>query len=237
MALFSWFISNPLGRKIGASVLLIIALFITIKIIEHRAFEAGKKEGINVGIKDTEEKLRPMWEQREASLEREQRALEDDVTKLKEENLNYAKIIAARVAGTKATAEALDKSRKEAVDRVMANPPQGSDPLLKDLEILGIQNGDLLARATAAAEELLIARNEITFLKQSVDEIANLNMLQELKYEERIEKLEDWTASLNNSLMLAEQQRDFYKASLEAATKKRGCGLFKKIITIGLCGR
>jgi hypothetical protein len=51
----------------------------------------------------------------------------------------------------------------------------------------------------------------------------------------QITALTDQLTATQGQLHVMTVERDAYKASFEAATKKRGCGTFKKIFTLGVC--
>jgi hypothetical protein len=227
-------------RQVTGGVLLLLTLFLFIKHHDRQVRNEGIQIGIAQGAKDTEATLRPQWEAREAALLREQRAIEDDYERLKEETLKYTKRIVATRAATKATVEELDKQRAAVLEtanatyhgevinttdsnleKLFPNTPNFTSPEVLEL---------------AATEELLIARKEIEFLKDAQGALEELHDSQETAFEKRIVDLQSVNQNLNSRLTIMEQQRDFYKASFETVLpKKKGCGLFKKILTLGIC--
>ncbi len=218
-------IASPRFRAMSLYLGLALMVLLGLRWYSNKAYSDGRTAGVKAALSESIETSSQQWK---ADLEKSQQQLETAT------QVSILAATAARSASQKAETIALESAASRlAIQKQVAVLP--SDSLLSELatndpSLLGrSEDIDTLQRA--------LLESQLT-TKELLDESHKLQAaLQEYKTatQAQIAGLQDQLTATQGQLKVMTTERDSYKASFESATKKRGCGVFKKIVTIGMC--
>ncbi len=215
--------ASPMFRKIGLYAGLGILILLGLRWYSNKAYSDGRSEGVKVALSESITSSEKSWKADLANL------------KTQIDNSSVAALRASTAARTAAAsfestvAKASDARAQisqlvaqipvsDLAPKIVANDATVKPDDTADLErhLLGYQ----LAIKSLDDEVRGILDSHKTYVEQTNNQIAALN---------------DTLTATQGQLHVMTVERDAYKASFESATKKRGCGTFKKIVTLGVC--
>lgn len=214
---------NPLARKAALGVLLVLALMFGLRWYSNRAYSAGRSAGVVASLQESARGAEAGWK---TSIDN----LQTQITQSQSEASRLSKAATGTLAASKALQEASTAAIAAIPAAVYAVPVadlpaaiQKNDPTITSFDPTPLER-DLLASQLMTQA----LTKQVTDLVASFGEFKTLTDAQIAENRRVID-------ATQAELKIAQDQRDFYKAQLESATKHRGCGTFKKIVTVGLC--
>lgn len=218
-------LSSPKVRTASIYVLLVIGAMWGLRQYTNKAYSDGRSEGVKAALSESISASEISWR---SELEQAQK------------QINAATAVSLKAAQAAVDAGKNADAVRQAAASVIASIPAhvASVPSVALPEKL-VENDSALTNRTDNTEALqrALLASQLTN-KELFDEVNKLqdNWREYQKAtENQIDGLHDELAATQGQLRVMTQERDVYKASFESATKKRGCGTFKKIITLGVC--
>lgn len=221
------FLMSPLGRKVGLGVLIVIALFILVKVHDSKIYHDGQVEGARTTILSTEKQLQASWKKA------------DDTVALKQKELDET------AANLQKTQDALEVARTQITNKIKEDEVN----LKTKLEVTIPHDVKQMAPEAVNAEldklaptpqDVLIALQQNEALKEQVsitsDRVSALiaaSYQNDQAYARAISVANERTDAVKEELATMTQERDFYLNASHSLTKKK-CGIFKKILTLGM---
>ncbi len=223
LTLFASLIASPLFRKVGMYAILAASLLLGLRWYSNKAYSDGRSEGVKVALSESITSSEKNWK---ADLETLQK----------------------RIDASSASA-ALSASRSNAVERQASEAAAKSAQIRSEIprQVAAIPVSDLAP--TIVANDAAVKPDNTESLQRALltSQMTNKELLAEvqdltdewreykLNASAQVAALQDQLTATQGQLHVMTVERDAYKASFESATKKRGCGTFKKIVTLGVC--
>jgi hypothetical protein len=222
-AIFATLFSNPLARKVGLYLSLAALLFLGLRWYSNKAYSDGRTAGVSMALTESLHSSETAWK---ADLAQLQQRIESS-TRNTQVAAQAASVAAHQLEAT--VAKAAD-ARTAITQQVAAIPVSDLAPkIVANDATVKPDNTESLQRALLGSQmtnkELLAEVQDLT------DEWREYK----LNANAQVAALQDQLTATQGQLHVMTVERDAYKASFESATKKRGCGTFKKIFTLGVC--
>ncbi len=223
LTLFASLITNPLSRKILLYSGLVLTLLLGLRWYSNKAYSDGRSEGVKTTLSESITSSKKNWEADLATLQ----SKIDANNVVASQSAHAAADAAAKVQSViELSAAARTAIVQQTAQIPVANLPAAivaNDATVKPADVVDLER-HLLASQTAVqsldTEVREILKSHKDYVEQTTAQITALN---------------DTLTATQGQLHVMTVERDAYKASFEAATKKRGCGTFKKIFTLGVC--
>ena len=217
--------TSPLSRKILLYSGLVVMLFLGLRWYSNKAFSDGRSAGVNAALSESITASSAGWKS----------DLNDLQQKLVTSQQNtLAASQAAASAASKADQAQLASARAQLAihEQVQATPTVSLPTLLVD-------NDPALSNHTSDVEPLqrALLQSQMVNKEYKTELDGIMDTFNEYKdaTNAQISGLKDQLTATQGQLKVMTTERDAYKASFEAATKKRGCGSIKKVFTLGIC--
>lgn len=217
--------SSPKVRAAGLYLCLLVGLMLGLRWYTNKAYSDGRSEGVSSALVESVHSSEISWK---ADLNALQKQFETS------QQLSLVSAQAAVAAASRADNVLLESARtRQAITQQAAATPLAALPdrlVENDARLLNhTDNTEALQRA------LLESQLNTQELQKSITSLSNDWKEYKAATDTHIAALQDQAAATSGQLKVMTQERDSYKASFESAIKKRGCGTFKKILTLGVC--
>lgn len=215
--------ASKLARKIGMYIAIGLVLGWALKIHDNSIYNKGRQEGVTVGVKEALAAAEVNWKGQIDALQKQ-------------------------IDASHATQTLASQARVRASDRIsdtVTNTTEAQAAIPQKVALLSASD---VATAIVANDATVVPDNSVNLnshlleaqlnVQQLDDEVKEILKDHKVYVEQtdiQIGALKEEIQATRGELSVMTAERDQYKAALATATKKRGCGLFKKIITVGLC--
>lgn len=223
IGLLSVFLTNKWVRQIGIYVGIAILLMLGLRWYSNKAYSDGRSEGVKAALSESITASEISWRSDINELQQKLAVAHQDA------------LVGAQAA--RAASEKTEAIRSKS-SQVISSIPQQVAQLPVEALSAAITGNDATVRpedVTDLKKHLL--ESQLTN-KELFDEVKSLDdSWKEYKRatDSQVAGLNDQLTATQGQLHVMTQERDAYKASFESATKKRGCGALKKLITLGIC--
>lgn len=208
------FFLSPIGRRIGVVILALAVLFGVYKAIQHEAFQRGQIAGQRKAWETAEKQNLAQWDEIQKKLDGQKLEADRRVEAVRKTYANFVvkeADVKADIKGRETTFEEKHAALEPAVAIAL---PELPEPVRAEL--------------TVYREETVALRTDVQQLSDLLTESKEIMGAQDAAFE----KVTMAQAAQIDQLT---QERNFYKTAFHKSPPKKGCGLFKKIITLGFC--
>lgn len=75
MLIFTWFLKNPLGQKVGIVLICLVVGFVALNWYGNREYSKGKAIGVSLGAEDMRKSMEAAWKVKEEAIAVQQKQL------------------------------------------------------------------------------------------------------------------------------------------------------------------
>ncbi len=212
--------ANKTVRKYSLYALIAVAGLMALRYHDNSVYNKGRQEGVTTGVKEALAQAEINWKEQIDAL---QKKIDD----------SHVVVAQAQKKSSVATANIDAAVEHTAVSR--AKNAQDVAKIPESDVVPAIVANDATVTAENTNRKFLEAQLNVQQLDDEVKEILKNHNQYVEQTDVQIGALKDEIQATRGELTVMTAERDQYKSALASATKKRGCGLFKKIITVGLC--
>lgn len=235
--------SSSTGRKIGVSVLVLLAFVIMLRTYGRHREAAGFDKGVKATVVSQEKDFKEKFALQLKALDAEKATLEVR----KEEIVKEEKALKQRTSDfkyrTAQIATEFTRARVQADAQVLTLPPTEvtAQTEVKLAETTMLPNADESTQILAALTDLQISRKEIESLKAQLDGALALAKEWEETYKNSNAFSQASIENLQKEVSLYKEKAEHYESAFKTLTKKKsfwrkvGCGLLTGV-TIGIGG-
>lgn len=223
ISFFTTLFASKLAQKIGIYIAIGLLLGWGLRIHDNRIFNQGRQEGTQVAVKEALAAAEVNWKAQLDGLQKQ---------------IDEFHVVAAHAGAAAHTANTeLQAAITKAADTRTAITQQVAQTPIKQLSPAIVANDATIKPEDTVSlkTHLLEAQLNVQQLDDEVKEILKDHKAYVEQIDIQIGALKDEIQATRGELVVMTAERNQYKDALNTATKKRGCGLFKKIVSLGLC--
>lgn len=209
------FFLTPIGRRIGAAIIIMAVLFGVYKAIQHEAYQRGQIAGQRKAWETAEKQNLQQWAEIQKKLDAQKLEADRHVEAVRKRYENFLPKEADIKADIKEHQATFEEKHEALEPAVAAALPETPEPVRAELAVYREETATLRADVQRLIDLLaeskeIIAAQDAAFEKATMVQAAQIDQLV--------------------------QERDFYKTAFHESPPKKGkCGVVKIIFTAGLC--